>query len=68
LKKKKTPGLAQVCPSRPGHGLTRRVDWVWAGHSTGWSFGNPGPVQPLSLGSTCRAYPGLITMVLGLVT
>jgi len=67
-KKKKTSGLARVCPSRPGHGLTRRVDWVWPGRSTGRSFGKPGPVQPPSFGSTCRAYPGLITMVLDLVS
>jgi hypothetical protein len=62
-REKKTQGLARVSPwSR----LTRQIDWVWPGQCTGWSFNKLGPVQPpgqLGPRSTCRAGPGLITIV-----
>jgi hypothetical protein len=59
------PGLARVCPDHPGHGSTRRVDRVWSGRCTGWSFDKPGQVQTprqSSPGSNRRAGPGLISM------
>jgi hypothetical protein len=39
---------------------------VWPGCCTSWSFNKPGPVQPPSLGSTRRAGPDLITMILAM--
>jgi hypothetical protein len=50
----------------PGHGLTCWVNSVWPSHCTGRSFDKPRPVQPLGQpgpGSTCRAVPGLKTMI-----
>ena len=66
LHNSKTPGLIRVRPSRPGHGSTRRVDRVLPGHCTGRSLDKPKPVQPPGRpvpGSTRRAGPGLITML-----
>jgi len=51
---------------RPGHGLTCWVNSVWPSHCTGRSFDKLRPVQPLGQpgpGSTCRAVPGLKTMI-----
>jgi hypothetical protein len=56
--------------SHPGLGLTRRVDRVWLGRCTDRSFDKPGPVQPPDRpgpGSTRRAGPGLITMILSYI-
>jgi hypothetical protein len=49
---------------RQGHGLTRRVAWVWSGFCTSRSFVLPGSVQPtgrLGPRSTRQAGTGLIT-------
>ena len=59
----KTPGLVRVCPGRPSYGSTRRVARVLPGHCALRSFDKPEPVQLPGSGSTCRAGPGLITMV-----
>jgi hypothetical protein len=62
----KTPGLVRVCPGRPGHWLTRRVDRVLPGCCPRRFCSKPGPVQPPGRpgpGSTRRAGPGLKTMI-----
>ena len=67
-KKKISPGLVRVHPSRPDHGSTRRVDRVLPGCCIKRSFNKSEPVQPPGPGSTRRAGLSLISMVSTLKT
>jgi len=61
--KKNISGFVQVCPSRPGHGSTCLVAWVWPGCYHSWFFIKLGPVPPSNPGLTGRAGPGLIPLL-----